>query len=402
MTHSLKRHPLLWTLLALALVGAGVYATRRVRGKVVRIIHASRGPLLQTVVTSGRVRPQRLRLSALTTGRVTAVLADEGTRVQAGEVLVELDDREARARVAEARAALAHARVERRTVGSLQLDQAQEVLRQAEARAEEARRDLTRLEKLAKHGAVATATLEQGRTTLQVNDSALREARLQHASLGKRGVRARGAEAAVEQAQASLALAQAHLDYCQIRAPLPGIVIAREVQVGDVLREGEPALELAASASTELLAELDERNLALLAPGQAALASAEAFPDERFSARVSFIAPAVDPQRGTVEVRLQVDDPPAYLRPDMTVSIDIEVAKKEAALTLPLEAIRDLAGSPHVLTLRDGRVLRRPVDVGIRDARRAELLGGFEEEVPVIVGEGAQPGDHAVAGGAPK
>ena len=83
---------------------------------------------------------------------------------------------------------------------------------------------------------------------------------------------------------------------------------------------------------------------------QKARASADAFPQDAFDAVVSYIAPAVDPQRGSVEVRLRVPAAPKILKPDMTVSVDLTVAAKPKALTLPTDAVRGVTSeTPWVL-----------------------------------------------------
>lgn len=309
MPNSWKRHPLLFGGLLLALIAVALYGFRRAQGVPVEVAYTTRGPLVQTVVTTGRVRPQLLRVSALTTGRIAGLHGREGQVVEAGELLFELDRREAEARVQEAAAALERAQADRRSVGSVQLKQAQEVLTQAEARAAEAHADLGRLQHLSTSGAVTKKALEQARTTQQLTESALREARVQRAAVRRGGARMRSAEASVRQAEAAVALAQAHLDSCRIVAPAAGVIIAREAEVGDVVGPTTTVLQLAARSRTELIAELDERNLSALAIGQRALASAEAFPEQTFAAVVHFIAPAVDAQRGTVEVRLLVQAP---------------------------------------------------------------------------------------------
>ena len=392
MPSSLKRHPVLWSLLTLSLLGSAWLTHRHLSGIRVEVARATQGPLVQTVVTMGRVRPQRLRLAAMVQGQVRAVHVTEGQQVAAGSLLLELDPREALAQVAQAAANLQRARAERHTMGSLQREQAAELLAQAEARAQEARRDLQRLEPLAASGTVADKTLQRARTTLEVNESALREARAQRLAVDRDGARMLTAQAAVRQAEASLALAQARLEYCRIAAPLEGVVIGRSVQVGDVIGPAAPVIELAATARTELVAELDERHLPSLALGQTALASAEAFPDKRFEAQTHFISPAVDAQRGTVEVRLLVPDAPAYLRPDMTVSIDIEIARRESALTLPLRAVRDLAGAPYVLVLHQGRAKRQLVVLGIQGEQRVELSSGIDRTSLVILDSGVASG----------
>jgi HlyD family secretion protein len=132
------------------------------------------------------------------------------------------------------------------------------------------------------------------------------------------------------------------------------------------------------------VAQIDENELLKLEVGQRALASAEAAPDRLFGAEVSWIAPAVDPQRATVEVRLRVPEPPKFLRPDMTVSIDVQVGRKPSALVLPLEAVRDVARGPWVLLARDGRAARVPVKLGLRGDGFVEVTSGIDADAAVI------------------
>jgi HlyD family secretion protein len=111
---------------------------------------------------------------------------------------------------------------------------------------------------------------------------------------------------------------------------------------------------------------------------------------------VEWIAPAVDPAQGTVEVRLAVPSPPAYLRADMTVSINVEVLRRVGALVVPRELVRD-AGSdvPWVVVARDGRAVRRAVRLGITGDREVEILAGLAEGdrvLPADIEPGARVG----------
>src|SRR5690606_3743279 len=104
------------------------------------------------------------------------------------------------------------------------------------------------------------------------------------------------------------------------------------------------------------------RNLAWIRVGQKAIASADAYPREHFEAEVSYIAPSIDPQRGSVQVRLKVPNPPGFLKPDMTVSVDLTVASKSNVLTVPSEAVRGVAtADPWVLAVEQGFIVRRSV-----------------------------------------
>jgi HlyD family secretion protein len=151
------------------------------------------------------------------------------------------------------------------------------------------------------------------------------------------------------------------------------------VEVGDAVQPGRVLIEVALDGPTEVVAFPSEENLPLLREGARAIVSADAFPSDSIPARVRSVAPVVDPSQGTVEVRLSLDDPPAYLRPDMTLSVSIEGGVREGAHVLPLEAVRGLgAGAPWVAVVRDGRLERRAVLLGLRGAEFIEILGGVE------------------------
>jgi len=128
--------------------------------------------------------------------------------------------------------------------------------------------------------------------------------------------------------------------------------------------------------------QIDEKNLQLLTTGQKALASADAYPEQRLSALLVYINPGVDVQRGSVEVKLDVPEPPVYLRQDMTVSVDIQVARRSQAVLVASDALRDTdLANPWVLKIEGRHARRQPVRLGLRG-------GGFSEVL-----EGLRPGD---------
>jgi len=144
-------------------------------------------------------------------------------------------------------------------------------------------------------------------------------------------------------------------------------------------------MELALDAPAMLSVVPDERNLARLVVGQRALAAADAFPADRFGATVSYVSPVVDPAQGTIEVRLTVDSAPAYLRPDMTVSVNIEVARRPDAIVVPLEAVHDpLSAAPWTHVVREGRAVRQAIRLGAQGPMLGEVLEGLAEGEAVI------------------
>ena len=113
--------------------------------------------------------------------------------------------------------------------------------------------------------------------------------------------------------------------------------------------------------------------------------SADAYPQSHFAATVAYINPGIDIARASATVKLTVSDPPAYLRQNMTVSVDIATARRTDVLSLPGVAVRDaLTGAPWVLVIENGRAVRRPVRLGLQGDQRIVILGGVAEGAQVI------------------
>lgn len=388
MTKFLRR-PTLWVALSVAVVTGGVLFLRG-RGPEVRTTLVVRQAIEQHIVASGRVRvPTRVQIAAQTAGLVVAVGAVEGQRVKAGDLLVLIEGSAERAAVAQAEAAVsqAKARVEQlRRVGAIV---ATEGLRQAATNLERAETELARTTKLVASNAVAAVELENARRAVDIARAQRNAAEAQQVAAAPMGADSRVALTALLQAQAQLTGAQVRLDQTRIEALHGGEVLARSVEPGDVVQPSRTLLVVAADADAELVFQADERNLAWIALGQAARASADAYPQQVFDAKVSHIAPSIDPQRGSVEVRLAVPAPPAHLKPDMTVSIDLTVAAKASALTVPSEAVRGAGTqSPYVLTVEAGRVARRDVQLGIRGDGATEIVAGLDQGAEVILPDG--------------
>ena len=383
---SLAWRPSVW-IGAVVIAAAAIIAAVRARGPVVETAIAATADIEQHVVASGRVWVvTRVQLSAQSPGRVVAVPAVEGRRVRNGDLLVQMDDAEARAAVAEARAAVSRAagRVEQlRKVGAIVATQAS---READENLARAEAELARVEKLAAAGAVAVVQLEDARRTVQIARAQKTAAAAQQTASTPAGAESRIAMSALRESQAQLAAATARLEQTRLVAYQDGIVLKRAVEPGDIVQTADTLLELAADGETQLVIEPDERNLAWIRLGQTARAAADAYPHDVFDAEVSYIAPAIDPQRGSIEVRLRVPDPPGTLRPDMTVSVDLTVARKRDVLTVPSDAVRGAAtAAPWVMTVERGRLARRDVTLGIRGEGETEIVSGLEEGAAVVL-----------------
>jgi HlyD family secretion protein len=382
----LRNHRLALLAALAALLLVAFFAPALLLGPRVAILKVIQRDFVRTVVASGRVQaPHRVEVGVQIVGTVAEVPVAEGQTVAANQTLVVLDGRELRAAVAQADMAVVQAQARLRQLSELQVPVAVQALRQAQVNLDNARAQLQRQQNLFEQGFIGQAALDDARKGVDLADAQVRSASEQLRTLRPSGSDFALAQTALEQARANAEAARARLAYATVRALRAGVLINRDVEPGDVVQPGKALMVLSPSGDTELVVQIDEKNLGLLALGQHALASADAFPDQRFAAELVYINPGVDAQRGSVEVKLRVATPPPYLRQDMTVSVDIEVARRTQALLVPSDAVRDAdSSSPWVLVVEDGRARRRPVVLGLRGNGVAEAL------------QGLQPGDAVV------
>lgn len=343
--------------------------------------------LMQTVVASGRVMtPQRITIAAETTGRVNKIPVIEGQTVKRGQLLIQLNDQDESASLAQANAAVSQAEAKLRQLREVALPLASQALKQAQTNVEQAGKQYERTRDLQARGFISQAQLDEAKRNYDVISSQVSAARLQVETNRAAGSDLAVASAAVAQAKASMHLAQIKLNKNAILAPADGTLISRSVEPGDIVQPGKELMVLAADGETQILVQLDEKNLAKLALGQKVLGSADAYANQHFDAVVSYINPGIDATRGAVEVKMAVPNPPAYLRQDMTVSVDIETAHHSGALAIPAGALHDASSNATwVLVVRNNRAIKQAVELGLRGDNSVEVLSGLKAGEAVIL-----------------
>ncbi|WP_300708813.1 efflux RND transporter periplasmic adaptor subunit [Limnohabitans sp.] len=362
-------------------------------GPQVQTEAVQRRDLLQTVVASGRVEtPHRVDIGAQITGTVARVPVVEGQAVKAGDVLIELVSTELQSAKRQAELAVVQAQGRLRQLNDLQGPVVQQTLRQAQANLDAARASGQRNQALFEQGFIGQAALDESRKALALADAQALAAQKQVASTQVGGAEHSLAVGAVAEAQANAEVVGARARYAVVKAPVSGQLIGRTVEVGDVVQAGKVLMTLSPEGATQLVVQIDEKNLRLIALGQQALASADAYPQQKFKAQVAYINPGINAQTGAVEVKLDVLEPVHTLRQDMTVSVDMAVARKPQALALQVGHVNDINGSAPWVWLRDaGHAVRRPVRLGLRGGAWVEVLAGLREGDAVI----AMPGGGA-------
>lgn len=386
---------------ALAVVGVGALAMWFSRAPVVPAVSVHAAPLVRSLQFSARVATQsRVEVGSTQTGRVVKVAVLEGAQVRQGDLLIVLESDELRAALAQAQANERQAAARLAGLRSSGRIGAQAAVAQTDSVLAAAQADLKRTQDLVAQGFLSPARLDEARRAVEVAQAQQASARALRAANAEQGSDVVQAQAQLALASAATAAAQARLAQATVTAPADATVLTRAVEPGQIVQPGKALLSLALAGPLQLVAPVDERYLEQLKIGQAASVVADAFASQRFSAKVQSIAPVVDAQRGAIEVKFSLpQQPPPFLREDMTLSIEVETARRERALVLPLGALRSdaSADSGMVWVERDGRVQERKVRLGLRTLEAAEVLDGLAEGDVVLLGASPSPGQRVRA-----
>ncbi len=285
-------------------------------------------------------------------GYVVEVLVGDNQRVEAGQVLLRLDDADARAELAEAEANLAALEAGVRNVDARAAQEQALIaaraaaVRQAEAQAELAAQQVDRYGRLAAQGWVSEQRIETERAGVRTARASVAEAQAaQQRAAGVLGSTRSQSLASVEQARAAVERARIRLDRTVIRAPVAGVVGARGVRVGQYVRPGGAVLSIVPLGDAYVVANFKETQLDRLRLGQTVEIEADAFPGRTLSGRIDSFAPAtgsefalipIENATGNftkitqrVPVRIRIDEADAAaLRPGLSVEVKVDLKSR--------------------------------------------------------------------------
>ncbi len=384
--------------LVVAVTAAAAFSWLALRGTPVDAMELRHAPLLRTLQFSARVATlSRVDIGSTVTGRVAQVLVTEGAQVRKGDVLLRLESDELRAVLAQAVASEHQAEGRLAGLRTTGRSSARAALAQADATLQAAQASLARVQQLVAQGFYSASQLDEARRAVEVALAQQSSARAQLQANDDTGTDLVQAQAQLALTRAATAAARARLAQSAVLAPTDARVLLRQVEAGQIVQPGKALLSLALAGPTQLSAQVDERFLDQLQPGQKATVVADAFAGQRFPARVLSIAPAVDAQRGAIEVKFSLEQQaPAFLREDMTLSVEVETARRARALVLPVSALRAQTPDPTATALvaQDGRAQERPVRLGLRTLDAVEVLEGLAEGDVVLLGGNIKAGDR--------
>ncbi|HEY6448787.1 MAG TPA: efflux RND transporter periplasmic adaptor subunit [Acidobacteriaceae bacterium] len=393
-----KRRWLLWAgivVVILMLAGVGVAVVHGSDPKIpsARLAKVARGDIAKSVVATGPIQPiTKVELKSKASGLVEKLYVDINQMVRKGQVLAQLDQQEILAQVAAQRAQLAAAQA---NVTTSSANIAEDKVNAAAPDLPMYKETYERNLEMLKAGIVSQQTLDNAErdylAAKNKRDGAI-------AQIGVDDAKLKQAEAQVQQAQASLDQLDEQLSYTTLVAPIDGMVLSRDVEVGDAVSS---ILVLGSTATLVMTigdihqvyvdGKVDEADIGNVYLGQPARIHVESFPNKVFYGKVTKIAPlGVEKDNVTTfEVRVSIDNPGGELKANMTANAEVIVTEHHNALSVPEQAMTwDNEKNAFVYVpdpkAKDGQK-KVPVIAGISNGNRTEILSGLNEGNTVVL-----------------
>jgi len=393
-----KRKRLLYaggSLLALVLIVLGVTAATRGGTKIdpTKLAKVERGDLAKSVVATGKVEPiTKVEIKSKASGIVKKLLVDAGDRVKKGQVLCELDRDEIEAQVNSARAQLLASQAAERGAGA--------DLARAKVDAEGPdvpllKRAYDRAMRMAKEGVVSQSSLDDAQKNYEL---ALNKQNVAKAQVLVLTAKEKQAAAQVQQDKANLAQLEEQLSYTTITSPIDGVILSRDVEMGDavssILVLGSSAtliMTLGDTSQVYVKGKVDESDIGKVYLGQPARIKVESFKDKTFHGKVTKIAPmGVEKDNVTTfEVRVSINNPGGELKANMTANAEIILEEHKNVLQIPEGAlIYDKDKKTYVQvpdpSAKDG-ARKVAINAGISNGAKTEVLSGLKEGEQVVL-----------------
>jgi HlyD family secretion protein len=375
---------------------------------------AGRGTTLSA--TGYIVAHHKIDVNSKVTGRVKWIGVEKGDHVKAGQVLVRLEDDEFQAQVQQARGQVEAARAYLRELegGSRpeEIEQSLNNLEQARAAVRDDKITLDRTRQLVQQGVVARQQLDDAQA--RYDSDAQRVNSLSQAytltKLGPRQEEIQRARGSLVQAQGQLAYAEAQLAGTKIRAPLTGTILERTAELGELITStfastaaGGPLGSVVSLADLgDLQVELDiaQDDFAKLHSHQLGVVTTDAYPDRKYSAILTEISPEANRQKATVQVKVQIENPDDYLRPDMNATVQFQsdaptTAEGVSGVLVPANSLHAEGGRHYVLVAYKAHAIARDVQIVTRRSDGAVVRGlnGGEDvivDAPADVKDGSR------------
>jgi HlyD family secretion protein len=382
-------------LLLVLLIAGGLIAATRGGTKIdpTKLQSVEKGDLAKSVVATGKVTPiTKVEVKSKASGIVKRLLVDAGDKVKKGQLLAQLDKEEIEAQVEQSRAAVQAAEA------SLTSSEADFERAKVDAEGPDVpllKRAYERAIGMAKEGVVSTSALEDAQKNYEL---ALNKQNVSKAQVTVLKAKIAQSQGQLAQDRANLKQLEEQLSYTDIESPLDGVVLSRDVEMGDavssILVLGSSAtlvMTLGDTSSVYVKGKVDESDIGRVYLGQPARIKVESFKDKTFNGVVTKISPmGVEKDNVTTfEVRVSINNPGGELKAEMTANAEIILEEHKNVLQIPEGAIvydKDKKASVEVPdpSAKDGKK-KIAVNIGISNGAKTELLSGLKEGDQVVL-----------------
>ena len=385
------------TAVSVAVVALVIVAVAATRGGTkidpIKLAKVEKGDLAKSVVATGKITPiTKVEIKSKASGIVEKLYVDTGDHVKQGQVLAELDRVEIQAQVNSSKAQLLSSQA------NLKSAEADEKRAEVDAQGVDIptlQRAYERAQEMSKDGVVSQATLDDAQRGYIM---AVNKRDVARAQLVVNKAKVSQAQAEVEKDEASLKQFQEQLSYTTITAPIDGVVLSRDVEVGDavssilVLGSGATlVMTLGDTSEVYVKGKVDESDIGKVYLGQPARIRVETFKDKTFTGHVTKISPmGVEKDNVTTfEVRVSINNPGGELKAEMTANAEIILDEHHNVLMIPEGAImydKDKKASVDipVPSAKDG-MKKIAVNIGISNGVKTEVLSGLKEGDQVVL-----------------
>ncbi|MEI6667062.1 MAG: efflux RND transporter periplasmic adaptor subunit [Acidobacteriota bacterium] len=342
-------------------------------GVAVKAVTLQRISVQRKVELSGTLLSlDQAKVSSEAAGVVRAVPIQIGSEVQAGDVLVQLDEREAKFALDRAESSLRQTEAQLGINGTTQKDLPADdqiaAVRQAAATRDDARANLARVERLMARGLLAQADLETAQTKFKVADATYQSVFDSSRSL----------KASLQDRRASYELAKKKLADTAIKAPVTGLIADRLVQVGEYILLNAPVAVVVQVNPLKLKTALQERYAGLISPGLSVTFRVESFPKDTFEGQVAYVSPAIDQATRTFVVEALVENKDRRLKPGFFAKGTLTTQLDANVIAVSEDAVATLAGVSSVFVIEDGKIRQQQVTLGGKQGKAFEIVEGLK------------------------
>ena len=340
--------------------------------------------LQSTILATGQVKTRTSTLLNSETAGLVTELAEEGQFLKKANNAAYILDKDAQSLSQQAQANLESSQIKLQHLRTIEREQAKLKLEQATILVKQAKRQLANIKALAEQQLTSIETLTTAQETLALRQKELASAKLQQQALQAAGLEEQAAISQQQMAQAQANQAQLRTQKQHIISPFDAVVLERKVSIGQYVKQGDALLSIAPPQQKELIANVDERWLPQLSLNQQATVLADAFPQQKFTAHINYIAPAVSDSRGTIEIRLGNSQWPDFLQEGMTVSIELITTATQQSIVIPTRLLQQSDNQYWVWVAKNDTAQRQNIGVGLRHLDKIQVLDGLDSTSQLI------------------